>query len=262
MSTLIYGFGAVVSVVGALMIAFGIPVNEFSFGNTLITAGVTAVVGGLVIIALGVVSSQLQRLNDALGDRAPRPARPLVEAEDIARNIPARVPFPTKPKAEAEPLEADMPEPQVEPVHADSVPEEPANAASFAPLLRNPDEQPVAVEDDVSLLPPHPLAGTPPNRPLPPLQFESMWPEPPASNRPGGAGVNQAAAPPPRRFQQEAAAQRTAPEPSGIAILKSGVVDGMGYTLYVDGSIEAELPQGTLRFASINELRAHLEKNA
>jgi hypothetical protein len=47
-----------------------------------------------------------------------------------------------------------------------------------------------------------------------------------------------------------------------IAILKSGVVDGMGYTLYVDGSIEAELPQGTLRFASINELRSHLEKNS
>ena len=47
-----------------------------------------------------------------------------------------------------------------------------------------------------------------------------------------------------------------------VAILKSGVVDGMGYTLYVDGSIEAELPQGTLRFASINELRGHLEKNS
>ena len=47
-----------------------------------------------------------------------------------------------------------------------------------------------------------------------------------------------------------------------VAILKSGVVDGMGYTLYVDGSIEAELPQGTLRFASINELRNHLAKNA
>jgi len=36
----------------------------------------------------------------------------------------------------------------------------------------------------------------------------------------------------------------------------------MGYTLYIDGSIEAELPQGTVRFASIHELRAHLEKNA
>ena len=45
-----------------------------------------------------------------------------------------------------------------------------------------------------------------------------------------------------------------------VAVLKSGVVDGMAYTLYVDGSIEAELPQGTLRFASINELRDHLEK--
>ncbi len=52
-----------------------------------------------------------------------------------------------------------------------------------------------------------------------------------------------------------------AQKPRAVAILKSGVVDGMGYTLYVDGSIEAELPQGTLRFASITELRSHLEKN-
>ena len=35
----------------------------------------------------------------------------------------------------------------------------------------------------------------------------------------------------------------------------------MGYTLFVDGSIEAELPTGTVRFASIHELREHLEKN-
>jgi hypothetical protein len=49
--------------------------------------------------------------------------------------------------------------------------------------------------------------------------------------------------------------------PGAVAILKSGVVDGMGYTLYVDGSIEAELPQGTLRFASINDLRNHLAKS-
>ena len=53
-----------------------------------------------------------------------------------------------------------------------------------------------------------------------------------------------------------------AQRPRAVAILKSGVVDGMGYTLYVDGSIEAELPQGTLRFASINELRSHLAKNS
>jgi len=49
-------------------------------------------------------------------------------------------------------------------------------------------------------------------------------------------------------------------EPRPLAILKSGVIDGMAYTLYTDGSIEAELPQGTMRFASIDELRAHLEQ--
>jgi hypothetical protein len=47
-------------------------------------------------------------------------------------------------------------------------------------------------------------------------------------------------------------------EPSSI--LKSGVVDGMAYTLYSDGSIEAELPEGTVRFASIAKLREHLEQ--
>jgi hypothetical protein len=45
------------------------------------------------------------------------------------------------------------------------------------------------------------------------------------------------------------------------AILKSGVIDGMAYTLYTDGSIEAELPQGTVRFASVDALRAHLEQH-
>jgi hypothetical protein len=50
-------------------------------------------------------------------------------------------------------------------------------------------------------------------------------------------------------------------EPVAVSILKSGVVDGMAYTLYTDGSIEAELAQGVVRFASIEELRNHLEKS-
>jgi hypothetical protein len=44
-----------------------------------------------------------------------------------------------------------------------------------------------------------------------------------------------------------------------VTILKSGVVEGMAYTLYSDGSIEAQLPQGTLRFGSIAALRSHIE---
>ncbi len=49
-------------------------------------------------------------------------------------------------------------------------------------------------------------------------------------------------------------------DPSG-SVLKSGVVDGLAYTLYTDGSIEAKLPDGTVRFGSISELRAHIEKH-
>ena len=54
----------------------------------------------------------------------------------------------------------------------------------------------------------------------------------------------------------------TPQEPPATAILKSGVVEGMAYTLYADGSIEAELPNGTVRFGSIAELRTHIENNS
>jgi hypothetical protein len=50
------------------------------------------------------------------------------------------------------------------------------------------------------------------------------------------------------------------PERTMVSILKSGVVEGMAYTLYSDGSIEAQLPGGTLRFGSITELRNHIEQ--
>ena len=53
-----------------------------------------------------------------------------------------------------------------------------------------------------------------------------------------------------------------AEEPRAAAVLKSGVVDGMAYTLYTDGSIEAKLPHGTVKFGSIAELRAHIESNS
>ena len=54
---------------------------------------------------------------------------------------------------------------------------------------------------------------------------------------------------------------RPAADARSISILKSGVIDGMAYTLYTDGSIEAQLPQGTMHFASIEDLRLHLERH-
>jgi hypothetical protein len=64
---------------------------------------------------------------------------------------------------------------------------------------------------------------------------------------------------------QAPAVQERRPElasAESATILKSGVVDGMAYTLYSDGSIEAKLPHGTVRFGSIGELRAHIESNS
>jgi hypothetical protein len=46
-----------------------------------------------------------------------------------------------------------------------------------------------------------------------------------------------------------------------VTPIRSGIVEGMGrYTLYSDGSIVAELPEGHRRFASIGELRAYLDE--
>jgi hypothetical protein len=117
----------------------------------------------------------------------------------------------------------------------------------------------------------HPLARSAPHTEAPSGrdQFDLVWPEHSTPEQPVESGHRPAAseAQPLARPRDSRFAERRpelAPKPAaerGPAILKSGVIDGMPYTLYADGSIEAELPQGTLKFASVDELRAHLERN-
>ena len=113
-------------------------------------------------------------------------------------------------------------------------------------------------------------------RPEPAEPSVPQWPQRSARELPNGPQVE----PAPRSARAEIPAAGEAPqtdgmrappgpvvpqrpqEPRSVAILKSGVVDGMAYTLYADGSIEAQLPQGTVRFGSITELRAHIENNS
>jgi hypothetical protein len=109
-------------------------------------------------------------------------------------------------------------------------------------------------------------------RPAQPENFDALWPKRPGGGQkqaePAKAAVAEGA-----QADDEAslsaetkvaapAAPPAAEEARPAAILKSGVVDGMAYTLYADGSIEAQLPQGTVRFGSIAELRAHIENNS
>jgi hypothetical protein len=91
---------------------------------------------------------------------------------------------------------------------------------------------------------------------------DAMWP---AESRPVKRPVIDETKPELPPVNTTAAPEAHKPHPVSeppVEILKSGVIDGMGYTLYVDGSIDAELPQGPLRFASINDLRSHLEKSS
>lgn len=334
---LLFVIGGIAALAGAVAVGFGIPINEFSFGNTLISAGVSSFMGGLVILGLGAVVAQLQRVVEALAARPPmrasRPFEPFAQA--VARAEPAsKIPFPPKPKTEAR-------EPHPAEAHVEAAPAFLQASAkeddpSVAPTLRNPDEMTFAAEEsqESEELPlslrqtgrqPVGMNGSkgtearhesaldagwraPP--PAPPRTsqsafFDTMWPasaprqakpampetksepkpethlesrydpksefrpvpkppEPKVEARPEPVPeppTPEPAAPAPVSIEPEAE-KPPANEMRAVAILKSGVVDGMGYTLYVDGSIEAELAQGTLRFASINELRSHLEKNS
>jgi hypothetical protein len=99
----------------------------------------------------------------------------------------------------------------------------------------------------------------------PPRTFEEAWPESERARADLGArrtrtgpapGDPGEAATPPER----PAITVPAAETPQVTVLKSGVVDGMAYSLYSDGSIEAQMPEGMMRFASIDELRSHLEQ--
>jgi hypothetical protein len=134
--------------------------------------------------------------------------------------------------------------------------------------------------------PPVELNGRPPRRPERAKNslFDSLWPKAQqAIPQPAQTAPIAQAAPSP--LQMAPAAQPAAPllqvvptgepsptpsaepvavqqdTPTPVSILKSGVVEGMAYTLFSDGSIEAQLPQGTMRFGSITELRNHIEQN-
>ena len=63
MSFVLFVLGVAAAAAGVLMIGFGIPINEFSLGNTLIIAGTTALASGLVVIGL------VRRRAPALEDR-------------------------------------------------------------------------------------------------------------------------------------------------------------------------------------------------
>ena len=251
--------GVVTAMAGAVMIGFGIPINEFGIGNTLISAGTTAVVGGLVLIALAATLRQLRTVAEAAQSRGwpaatpdSRPPSPYPPSRFGAPG-PIAAP-PTSPGAPAE-REAGL-----EPARSDyslrprfTARPPPTERGDRGPLRKeeeaysSPREYDREPEEEEAPFVPARGANARGERPG---GFDAIWP-----------AATSEAKPLPSASHDETDSDRddegtvdTAPS----SILKSGVIDGMVYTLYTDGSIEAELPQGTLKFASIDELRDYL----
>lgn len=304
-------FGAVLTAAGIVLAASGVSIHERAFDASLVTPGIVAAVGGLVLLGLGLALRVLQRIEHVVAARpVPRATRPGEAPEAAATSTlsadAVRIPFPAKVARSAHLPQgaaiaaADQKRLELAPEKMSAlarsgntrgVGEADLSPRSLSPLMPPRTDVDSAVNNlhasrrtngaapsrttprlDVaasSLASHSPTSSERPKRP----EFDTLWPKGP---RPSwvtqSASAQLAAAPtapavePERDSEPEfdaspaTAMQDEAPE--AVSVLKSGVVDGMAYTLFSDGSIEAELPQGRLRFGSIAELRNHIEQSS
>jgi hypothetical protein len=295
--SLIAGIGLLLA--GILAIAFGIPVKEFSFGNTLILVGAVSACSGILMIGLWMVIRELRgiarrldfgtafesraaatrppaALTAALGDQAPEDGgflfgrdQPATEPGHAGPAAPSSAPLPWH--EEAASRDRGRGDASAVPEPAEAAPAvKPKRNLLFSSSSRKERERaqtrtgdaPAADPGAAPAAAPAPAESTEP----PPATFDDAWPKPERSRPLDPAARRSARAP--STFAEpnagSASADRPPPvarseDPPPVTVLKSGVVDGMAYSLYSDGSIEAQMPEGMMRFASIDELRAHLD---
>jgi len=229
MHLILFLVGIVLVFAGAVLIPSSVPVTDIPEAARF-NSGVIAVVGGLILMALAAVVRSVGRIAERF-EMQPLPLPPVAA---VGREDPGPRPARAAPNGEAKrssllswfghaSAPANAPNGAAKPPPA--APDVPAAAqVDLAPLTRVPEEPRVAV--------PPPMAA-------PPIAAPPA-PKPPAPLRPP---------------VRPAAPAATTPD---ATVYKSGVIDGMAYTLFMDGSIEAELPQGKVRFASVDELQKYL----
>jgi hypothetical protein len=291
---LIAGIGSLLAALLALY--FGIQIKEFSFGNTLILTGAIAASTGMIMLGLWTVVRELKNITQRLGPgiragtalqpaaagATPRDARenegflfgregPALENPGHAEQ-PAASSAPWQDEAAARDRTRGDAPPAPEPVEAAPA-VKPKRNLLFSSSSRKERERAEARATDPSAIAgidvrPAAPPVTESSQMSPPATFDDAWPQ---SDR-----AKTAAVPPQLRSSRApstftegdagaAAADRRPPgarqeDQPPVTVLKSGVVDGMAYSLYSDGSIEAQMPEGMMRFASIDELRSHLDQ--
>ncbi|MFG1377511.1 hypothetical protein [Xanthobacter autotrophicus] len=256
--------GVLIALAGLVVIALGVVIYQSTFGNSLITTGAVAASGGFVITAMGLVLRQLERLSQQVERAYPsaeaaaegtypprvggRGAQARLSVDDLVPPEPEAISAAPAPAAlpPVETRERIAPPPRNAPLPPPAEPD----AETADPMLEARRQRLQRRGEPQSPPQPQPSSGvTPP--PAPPRPRTGYEPPPrpsrPAPDQPPAPVVPPA--PPPRR------------EPEEPRILKSGIVGGMAYTLYSDGSIQADLPDGVVRFASLQELRDHVAQS-
>jgi len=281
MLIVVLGAGIGLLVAGLAALGYGFLIKEFGLGNTLIQAGTVAACSGLLMVGLWVVGRELQAVARRLGAGAAAALQPPLPIE------PSLAPALAPPPPRNQPASDDMvaaadpaaPPPWVEgrdpaevqpaPSAAEaSPPVKPRRNLLFTSTSRKERERAAArsseplapdlLSDDLR---PDPAADAPaaPAAAAPqPANFDDAWPKPDRA-KPGDP-LPRRSARAPSTFSEAAANIPPREETPQVTVLKSGIVDGMAYSLYSDGSIEAQMPEGMMRFASIDELRSHLDQ--
>ncbi len=284
--TLIAGIGVLVA--GLLAIGLGIQDKEFEVGKTLIVAGTVVACTGIIMLGLSVVVRELQNIARRLGPanlaasrgnatpelpgasagQQPTPAT-LDRAEPAAQPSPsASSPVPWEGEAGARDRARSRGDGAPEPAAPEpAAATKPRRNLLFSSSSRRERERAMATTPDPAAADPAPAPPVAPPAPkdAAPASFEDAWPQ---SDRARSDALRRTRTPSTFAAEPSAAApvpERAAPtvrgeEPAPVTVLKSGVVDGMAYSLYSDGSIEAQMPEGMMRFASIDELRSHLDQ--
>lgn len=284
---LVAGIGLVLA--GLLAIGYGFTISEFSTGNTLILTGVTGFCTGVIVLGLWVAVRELRNIArqlgaDAFQARGEATVRPVLPpslspasaesvyppkqeaagtAGSVERAAPAAPPPPPLWPDEGRPRGDTPTEP--EPAEAAPAPK-PKRNLLFSSTSRKERERTQARTSEPlppdllspDLRPNPPAVPPPPPAEVQPPSFDDAWPKSERS-RPGESPLRRASRPPPAVNEANDAPPRNDQQPA-VTVLKSGVVDGMAYSLYSDGSIEAQMPEGMMRFASIDELRTHLDQ--
>jgi hypothetical protein len=285
MPTTLVVLGLLVAFAGIALIFAGAPdwAYGLALGSTMIESGTIAFVGGFILCGIGLILQALKGLAMRLDALQMATAQRQFEfEEDEASIVPPEVPIPLSHPLRPLARRERPAEPAAHPSARKPVDEEPeALRRAWPPATRSKASAAASTVvtarsriDELDLPELEPVEPAPGNKgnpvepPSPAVAARSEQvadqPAPDARTRDAGVSGRPAASvagtPATEPAAKPRAEKQSETAPVG-AVVRSGIIGGMAYSLYADGSIEAELPIGTMRFGSIEELRAHVARS-